>query len=99
MSARSTLGTGVVPVVVSDATALAAVGLTARAVSSGRSFASMPFHTRRLGAARSPGSIRVLDAIDRLSGTEPRPGGQVSLQDEDTVVEMAARPRARRGAR
>jgi hypothetical protein len=82
-------------VVISDATSLAALGLTGRQFKAFVREHAIPH--AKVGRRTVARLDRVLEAIDRLSGVaEPR--RPASSWDEAAVVAMAARPTARRSA-
>jgi len=93
---RAAVGMGAIPVVlVSDATALPAVGLSPRQFKAFVREHAVPH--AKVGRRTVARLDRILEAIDRLSGVaEPR--RSVSAWDEAAIVEMAARPTARRSA-
>ena len=82
------------PVVVSDATSLAVVGLTPRQFRAFVREHRIPH--AKIGRRTLVRIDRLLETIDRLSGAEPRE--TAVTWDEAAIVEMAARPRLRRGA-
>ena len=92
MSARTAI---VAAAVVSDATSLAAVGLTPRQFKAFVREHAVPH--AKVGRRTVARLDRILEAIDRLSGVaEPRL--PASAWDEAAVVAIAARPRSRRSA-
>jgi hypothetical protein len=77
----------VAPITVSDATALAVVGLTPRQF---RAFVREQGIPRvRVGRRTLVRVDRLLEAIDRLSGATPRPCA--AAWDEQATIEAAAR--------
>jgi hypothetical protein len=93
---RTAVGMGAIPVVlVSDATSLAALGLSARQFKRFVREHAVPH--AKVGRRTVARLDRILEAIDRLSGVAEsrRPA---SAWDEAAVVAMAARPTARRSA-
>lgn len=89
MSARDPV---IVSLVVSDATALAALGLTPRQFRDFVREHAIPF--ARVKGRMLVRADRLLEAIDRLSGVDRR--SLAPTLDDDTVIAMAARPRRRR---
>jgi hypothetical protein len=84
----------IAPVLVSDATSFAIVGLTPRQFRAFVREHGVPH--AKIGRRTVVRLDRLLEVHDRLSGAEPRRPS--AAWDEDTIVAMAARPRARRGA-
>jgi hypothetical protein len=95
LGVRTAVGMGAIPVVlVSDATALPAVGLSPRQFKTFVREHAVPH--AKVGRRTVARLDRILEAIDRLSGVaEPR---RPASWDEAAIVEMAARPTARRSA-
>jgi hypothetical protein len=75
------------PLVISDASAPAVVGLTARQFRAFVREHGLP--AVKAGRRTLVRAEVLLEAIDRLSGSAPRPAGDAL--DEDTIVELAAR--------
>lgn len=74
------------PILVSDATALAVVGLTPRQFRAFVAEHGLPLV--RVGRRRLVRADALLEAFDRLSGASPRPA---PVWDEATIVAEAAR--------